>query len=117
MSIRGRGYPPPTVKTFWKSGYQKQGFWCIIKLKLTKSREKYDMIAVEFVFTPEHQGSGWERLSHPVRIFLFINIGFETKFLVVHCNVEFSHHIRANISMIAFSRGSVKFYDVFNIEH
>ena len=75
------------------------------------------MIAVEFVFTPEHQGGGWERVSPPVRTFLFINLGFETKFLVVHCNVEFSHHIRAKISMIAFSRGSMKFYDVFNIEH
>ena len=46
-----------------------------------------------------------------------MNLGFETKLLVVHCNVEFSHHIRAKISMIALSRGSVKFYDVFNIEH
>ena len=118
MSIRGRVYPPPTVKPFWKPGYQKQGFWCIIKLKLTKSREKYDMIAVEFVFTPEHQGGGgWERVSPPVRTFWFINLGFETKVLVVHCNVEFSHHIRAKISIIAFSRGSVKLYDVFNIEH
>ena len=54
------------------------------------------MIAVEFVFTPEHQGKGgggggvgWERVSPPVRTFLFIHLGFETKFLVVHCNVEF----------------------------
>ena len=88
-------------------------------MKSTKSREKYDIIAVDFVFTPEHQGGGGGGggISHPVRTFLFINLGFETKFLVVHCNVEFFHHIRANIYMIAFSRGSVKFYDVFNIEH
>ena len=26
--------------------------------------------------------------------------------------LNFPHHIRANMSMIAFSRGSVKFYDV-----
>ena len=36
---------------------------------------------------------------------------------MVHCNVKFSHHIRAKISMIAFSRGPVKCYDVFHIEH
>ena len=31
--------------------------------------------------------------------------------------LNFPHHIRAKMSMIAFSRGSVKFYDVINIEH
>ena len=58
MSIRGRGYPPPTVKTFLEIWLSKTRILVIIKLKLTKSREKYDMIAVEFVFTPEHQGGG-----------------------------------------------------------
>ena len=62
---------------------------------------------------------GWERVSPTVRTFLFINLGFEATFLVVQCNVEFSHHIRTQVkmSMTAFSRDSVKFYDVFNIEH
>ena len=57
-----------------------------------------------------------EGISPGKNVFVY-KLGFETKFLVVHCNVEFSHHIRAKISIVAFSRGSVKFYDVFNIEH